>query len=262
MGEMEIHRGKTPLIVSFPHTGTEIPADLAGGLVSRELALKDADWWLERLYAFVSEFDATTVRTPFSRTVIDVNRDPEGHSLYPGQATTGLVPTETFDGEPLYQPSQAPSSADIAARKTAYFEPFHAALSGEIRRLRASHDHVVLYDCHSIRTVVPRLFPGTLPIYNIGTNGGASCAGAIERAATLACAATGRSLVVNGRFRGGWITRHYGRPEQGVHAIQMELAQSFYMEEDAPLRFPAERSEQAIRELRTVIAAIASARLG
>jgi N-formylglutamate deformylase len=228
---LEVTRGEAPLIVSIPHTGLDIPPDIEARLVSPWLARKDADWWIEKLYDFAPELGATVVRTAISRTVIDVNRDPSGASLYPGQATTGLCPTETFDGEPLYKTGHEPDEAEIARRRTVCFEPYHAALAAEIARLRENHPRIVLYDCHSIRSVVPRLFEGELPHMNIGTNSGASCDPMLQQQIEEICAASGFSWVANGRFKGGWITRHYGRPETGVHAVQMELACRGYMKE-------------------------------
>ena len=235
MDWLHIHRGDAPLVVSIPHAGTEIPPDLEARLVSPWLARKDADWWLGRLYDFADDLGATVVRTGVSRTVIDVNRDPSGVSLYPGQATTGLCPTETFDNEPLYQPGQEPTEAEIAARRARFFDPYHAALSSELDRLVARHGQVVLYDAHSIRSRAPRLFDGELPQFNIGTHGGAACAPALATAVEAACDATGLSRVTDGRFKGGWITRHYGRPGQGVHAVQMELACRGYIDEPPAL---------------------------
>jgi formiminoglutamase len=220
-----------PLVLSLPHTGTTIPDTLSDRLRSRWLALKDSDWWVDRLYAFADDLGATSVRTDVSRTVIDVNRDPSGTSLYPGQATTGLCPIETFDGEPLYAAGAAPDDAEIAHRRTTYFDPYHAALAREIDRLRATHRVVVVYDCHSIRSAVPRLFDGELPHFNVGTNDGASCDPALTRAVEAPCAATGLARVTNGRFKGGYITRHYARPDEGVHAVQMELACRGYLPE-------------------------------
>ena len=227
---LEIHRGTAPLIVSFPHTGTVFPPELTDAFISPWLARKDADWWIDRLYAFAHELGATTVRTRLSRSVIDCNRDPSGASLYPGQATTGLCPRETFDGEPLYTENE-PDQAEVERRRSAYFDPYHAALSAEIERLRANHPHIVLYDAHSIRSTIPRLFEGELPQFNVGTNNGESCAHDLEAGVTGIVAYSGRSHVLNGRFRGGWTTRHYGRPADGLHAIQMELAMRGYMEE-------------------------------
>jgi formiminoglutamase len=228
---LHVHRGDAPLVVSIPHGGTEIPPDLEPRLVSPWLARKDADWWLERLYDFAGDLGATVIRTGMSRTVIDVNRDPSGVSLYPGQATTGLCPTETFDGEPLYRAGQEPDAAEIADRRARFFDPYHAALRGELDRLVARHGKVVLYDAHSIRSRAPRLFDGELPQFNVGTNSGAACAPALAAAVEAACDATGLPRVTDGRFKGGWITRHYGQPEQGVHAVQMELACRGYIDE-------------------------------
>ncbi|WP_193557228.1 N-formylglutamate deformylase [Microvirga pakistanensis] len=228
---LTVVRGDAPLIVSLPHTGTDIPADNEPGLVSPWLARKDADWWIERLYAFAADLGATVIRTTISRTVIDVNRDPSGASLYPGQATTELCPTTTFDGEPLYRAGMEPTAEDIAERRARFFDPYHAALHAEIERLRARHHNVVVYDCHSIRSVIPRLFEGTLPHFNIGTNGGSTCASALSGSIETICASSGFSHVTNGRFKGGYITRSLGRPEDGVHAIQMELACRGYMRE-------------------------------
>jgi N-formylglutamate deformylase len=229
---LEIHRGTAPLIVAFPHTGTEFLPELADAFVSAWLARKDTDWWIDRLYGFARDLGATTVRTRLSRSVIDCNRDPSGASLYPGQATTGLCPIESFDGEPLYADA-TPDAAEIDRRRIACFDPYHAALSAEMKRLRAHHDHVVLYDAHSIRSHVPRLFDGNLPQFNIGTNGGAACAPALADAVQSICVASGHSVVRDGRFKGGWTTRHYGRPDDGVHAIQMELAMRGYHREPA-----------------------------
>lgn len=230
MSWLTVRRGQAPLIVSFPHTGTTIPQEFESRLVAPWRARKDTDWWIDRLYDFAGSLNATVIHTAISRTVIDVNRDPSGASLYPGQATTGLCPTTTFDGEPLYR-GQEPDEREIAERRKAYFDPYHAALADEIARLRGLHDRIVLYDCHSIRSAIPRLFEGTLPQMNIGTNDGASCDPALSGAIASLAAASAFSHVVNGRFKGGWITRRYGRPGEGVHAVQMELACRAYMHE-------------------------------
>ena len=255
-----VTRGEGPLLVSVPHAGTDLPAELLPRLVSPWLARKDADWHLERLYDFAAALGATVVRTAISRTVIDVNRDPSGVSLYPGQATTGLCPVETFDGEPLYVNDRAPSDAEIAERRARYFDPYHQALAVELTRLRQGHAHVVVYDCHSIRSVIPRLFTGELPQWNIGTNDGASCAPSLTRVVETRCAASTLSHVTNGRFKGGYITRHYGRPDAGVHAIQMELACRGYMREPAgpptPDNWPSPYEADEAAPLRATLQAI------
>lgn len=236
MSFLRIHRGAAPLILSIPHAGTEIPADFEPDLVSLWRARKDADWWLPELYAFAEGLGATIIRTEISRSIIDVNRDPSGVSLYPGQVTTGLCPTETFDGEPLYHPGAEPDDREIARRREVFFDPYHGAIASEILRLKHFHARVVLYDCHSIRSVIPRLFEGRLANFNIGTNDGKSCDPEIyARVAAICAADAAHDYVVNGRFKGGWITRHYADPACGVQALQMELACRGYMTDpDAP----------------------------
>lgn len=252
---LTMRRGDAPLVVAFPHTGTDLPEDVAG-LVSPWLARKDADWWLDRLYDFAHDLGATTIRTAISRTAIDVNRDPSGVSLYPGQATTELCPTTTFDGEPLYA-GALPDAVEIARRRAKWFDPYHAAIATELARLRSQYPRVVLYDAHSIRSRIPRLFDGELPVFNIGTNEGATCDAVLARAVEAPCAASGFTHVVNGRFRGGWTTRRYGRPTDGVHAIQMELACRGYMDEPAgssePQTWPVPYDSEMAAPLRGVL---------
>ena len=228
---VEVVRGDSPVILGLPHTGTWLPDDILARLNERGRTLADTDWHIHQLYAGLLP-GATTVRATFHRYVIDANRGPEDESLYPGQNTTGLVPVTDFDGNPIW--TEEPSPEDVAGRLARFHAPYHAALSAEIERVRAKHGVAILYDCHSIRSVIPFLFDGVLPDFNIGTANGTSCAPAIEAAAQEVAAATGRSWVVNGRFRGGWTTRHYGRPQDGVHAIQMELAQSTHLATEAP----------------------------
>ncbi len=226
---LEVRCGEAPLIVSIPHGGVEL-REYEQRFVTPWLARKDADWRLDELYDFAGPLGATVVRTALSRSIIDVNRDPTGASLYPGLATTELCPTTTFDGEPLY-PGAAPDANEIAARRQACFEPYHDALSAEIARLKARFARIALFDAHSIRSRIPRLFDGELPVFNLGTNGGSSCGPKLREALGAALAASGRSFVVDGRFRGGWITRHYGKPGEGIEAIQLELACRGYMVE-------------------------------
>jgi formiminoglutamase len=254
-----VSRGEAPLIVSIPHAGTEIPRGIEARLVSPELARTDTDWWVDRLYAFAEDFGATIVRTSMSRTVIDVNRDPSGASLYPGQATTGLCPALTFDGEPLYLEGQAPGPDEIEERKGRWFAPYHAVLAGEIDRLRNRFGAVALYDAHSIRSRIPRLFEGELPIFNIGTNGGSSCAPPLADAIEAICAGSGFSHVVNGRFKGGWITRCYGRPAEGVHSVQMELACRGYMDEPADGPWPTPYDEASAAPMRAILTDVLTA---
>ena len=201
---LHVKQGSVPLLLSMPHAGSDLRG-LEDRLVSPWLARKDADWYVPELYDFATALDATIVRTDISRTVIDVNRDPSGQSLYPGQATTELCPTTTFDGEPLYHSGRAPTDAEIAERRTQYFDPYHAALRSEVERLLKQHPRVVVYDCHSIRSEVPRLFDGLLPHFNLGTNSGKSCAPELARSVETICDQSGFSVVLNGRFKGGYI---------------------------------------------------------
>jgi formiminoglutamase len=259
MDWLEVHRGDASLIVSFPHTGTDIPADIEGAFVTPWLARRDADWWVHRLYDFAGSIGATTIRTPFSRSVIDVNRDPSGASLYPGQATTELCPTTTFDGDPLYRAGQNPDEAEISRRRETYFTPYHNAVRAEIDRLRSKHARVVLFDAHSIRSHIPRLFDGELPQFNIGTNSGASCSRDLTDAVEAACTSPRHTRVVNGRFKGGWTTRHYGQPDKGVHAIQLELACRGYIDEPpvpTEANWPTAYSEERSADLRAVLKAV------
>jgi formiminoglutamase len=228
---LTIRPGNSRLILSIPHAGIEIPTALADRYVSRWQAQADADWWLPQLYDFVESLDVTIIRTAISRSVIDVNRDPSGVSLYPGMATTGLCPTEDFDGRPLYHPGAAPDAAEIAQRRAIWFDPYHAALHREITRLRAVHDAIVLFDAHSIRSIIPRLFDGLLPVCNLGTNDGASASPDLLAVLAARCGASGFSHITNGRFKGGYITRHYGNPAGGIHAVQLELACRGYIDE-------------------------------
>ena len=258
LNPVEVVEADGPVILGLPHTGTWLPDDIRARLNERGQALTDTDWHIHRLYDRLLA-GATTVRATFHRYVIDANRGPDDASLYPGQNTTGLVPLTDFDGEPIW--TAAPTEADIADRKARFHAPYHAALAAEIARVKARHGVAILYDCHSIRSHIPFLFDGILPDFNIGTNSGASCAPAIEAATQEVAAATGRTHVLNGRFKGGWTTRHYGQPQDGVHAIQMELAQSTHLAtETPPFAYDAARAEALrvpLREILTRLAALA-----
>ncbi|OJG00102.1 N-formylglutamate deformylase [Pararhizobium antarcticum] len=230
----EITQGTSPVILGFPHTGTEVPAAIRDRLNDNGRILADTDWHIHHLYAGLLP-DVTTVRATFHRYVIDANRDPDGLSLYPGQNTTGLIPATDFDGVPIWNPGDEPTNADTTARLADFHAPYHAALAAEIARVKAIHGIAVLYDCHSIRSRIPFLFEGKLPNFNIGTDSGRTCDPTIEAATfDLVSQAGGYSSILNGRFKGGWTTRHYGRPETGVHAIQMELAQSTHLTSETP----------------------------
>ena len=257
MTVFEIARGDSPVILAFPHTGTAVPPAIWERLNGNGRLLADTDWHIHQLYDGLLP-GATTVRATFHRYVIDANRDPAGGSLYPGQNTTDLVPTTDFDSQPIWREGQEPTKGAVVERLAGFHAPYHAALAAEIARVKARHGAAVLYDCHSIRSHIPFLFEGRLPDFNVGTDNGRTCSPEIEVAAVEAAgSAPGYTSVLNGRFKGGWTTRHYGRPERGVHAIQMELAQSTYLSaETPPFAYDQLKAEGIRRHLKTLLARI------
>jgi N-formylglutamate deformylase len=257
MAVLEVRQGTSPVILGFPHTGTDVPPVIWDRLNDNGRLLADTDWHIHELYDGLLA-DATTVRATFHRYVIDANRDPQGASLYPGQNTTGLVPETDFDGRSIWKSGAAPTEADTAERLRDFHAPYHAALATEIDRVKSIHGIAVLYDCHSIRSHIPFLFEGTLPDFNIGTDMGQTCAPEIEQAALdTATAASGYTSILNGRFKGGWTTRFYGRPETGVHAIQMELAQSTHLAAEAlPFAYDPAKAERLRVHLKGILTRI------
>jgi N-formylglutamate deformylase len=239
-----LHRGTAPLLVSMPHIGTEIPPDLRGAYVERALATEDADWHLDRLYDFLDELGASVLQPRFARYVIDLNRPPDDTPMYPGASNTELCPTRFFDGTALYAEGRAPIEAERQRRRHLYWQPYHQALAEELARLKQAHGYALLWDAHSIRSQIPWLFDGVLPDLNIGTASGAACDAAIEQAVAREAAAApdGVTHVVNGRFKGGYITRHYGCPAEHVHAVQLEMTQKLYMGETAPYAYDERRA--------------------
>lgn len=253
---IEVTRGSGPIVLGLPHTGTDVPGDIWEALNDRGQALADTDWHIHRLYDGLLA-EVTTVRTPIHRYAIDVNRPPGWQSLYPGQNTTGLCPLTDFDGLAIYRDGHTPDADEIERRRVAYHAPYHAALSAELDRVRRINGQAILYDCHSIRSVIPYLFDATLPDFNIGTNSSTSCAPVVEKTVDGICAAAaGHTSVLNGRFKGGWTTRQYGRPAEGLHAIQMELAQSTYMQETPPWTWDAARADRLRLHLSNILNAL------
>lgn len=253
MDSFRFHQGSAPLVVSVPHAGEHVPAPLLARLTHDATALPDTDWHVHRLYDFAAELGASVLVAQCSRYVVDLNRDPEGRALYTGQDETGIVPTTTFDREPVYRDGQVPDQVEIDARIAVYWRPYHDRLAAEVARIRAAHGVCVLLDAHSIRSQVPRFFEGALPHLNLGTRDGASAdPGLIQAAMAVLAQAPGFSSVCDGRFRGGYITRHHGRPDAGVHALQLEMAQRVYMDETPPYAYRedlAGRIRPTLREL-------------
>jgi N-formylglutamate deformylase len=235
MDTFMLERGIAPLLISLPHDGSAIPDVLAARMHPRARRAPDTDWHVGRLYAPLARaLGASVLRPRYSRYVIDLNRPADGHALYPGRRETGLVSTIGFDGEPLYLEGAEPDAAEIARRVHDYWQPYHRALQAELERLRAEHGRVVLWEGHSIRSRVPLLFDGRLPDFNLGTADGASCTADLQQRLTAVLEShNDYDFVVNGRFKGGYITRAYGRPAAGVQAVQLELAQHRYMDEDS-----------------------------
>jgi N-formylglutamate deformylase len=253
-------RGTLPLVVSFPHAGTDIPPSIARRMTEAALLRADTDWHLPELHGFVREMGASTLVPGHSRYVIDLNRPPDDTNLYPGQDTTGLVPLDSFRKEPLYRPGEAPGEAEIAERRELYWKPYHDALEDELARLRAAHGSVVLWDAHSIASELPRFFEGRLPDLNLGTADGRSCAPAVQRAAEAVLQSQREfSHVSNGRFKGGYITRRYGSPADGVHALQMEMCHATYMDEAPPFRYRPDLAARVQPLLRRMLAAVVEA---
>jgi N-formylglutamate deformylase len=236
MNPYSFRKGTRPLLASMPHTGTHVPDWLERRLTPAARAIPDTDWHLERLYDFLDDVGASVLAASDSRYVVDLNRPPDNASLYPGQDTTGIVPMDTFHGEPLYLDGQAPSDDEVADRIRSHWQPYHDKLREELARLKSEHGRALLWDAHSIFSVLPRFFKGRLPDLNLGTNDGKSCAPGVGEA-LLAIASKDYSAVLNGRYKGGYITRAYGDPANGVQAVQLELVAAAYMEEQAPYRF-------------------------
>ena len=243
--------GDTPLLVSFPHVGTEIPPELQARMVPRAAATEDTDWHLEPLYAFVRAMGAGTIVPRHARYVIDLNRPPENAPMYPGVNNTELCPTRFFSGEPLYREGQAPTEAEVDQRRAIYWQPYHDALGAELQRLRSVHGHAVLFDAHSIRSVLPWLFDGQLPDLNLGTVNGSSAAPALREQLSKVLQSQGHfTQVVDGRFKGGYITRHYGCPAENVHAVQLEMCWRCYMDESPPYAIDAARAAAVLPVLK------------
>ena len=248
-----LHRGSAPLLVSLPHDGTLVPSDIEARLAPSARRVPDTDWHVSRLYAFAKELGASLIVPRYSRYVVDLNRPPDDTSLYPGQNTTGLCPIVQFSGEGIYRNGDEPSADEIQARVRLYWRPYHDALAAEVARIKTQHGRAIVWEGHSIRSIVPFLFDGTLPDLNLGTANGASCSPDLQRRLMdVLHAQRDYAFVLNGRFKGGYITRHFGRPQENVHAIQLELAQVNYMDEQT-FAYDADKALRLQRVIRTLL---------
>ena len=254
---LTLQRGSTPLLISLPHVGTGIPEALKPLLIERALQVEDTDWHLEPLYTFARELGAGMLVPHHSRYVVDLNRPPENTPMYAGTNNTELCPTRFFTGEPLYRAPFADEADEIARRRETWWHPYHEALDAELARLKREHGHAVLWDGHSIKSELPWLFEGRLPDLNLGTAGGTSCAASLRRALTRVLDDQDAfSHVTDGRFKGGHITRHYGRPWQGIHAVQLEMCWSCYMAEQPPYVIDPARAARLQPVLRALLQAV------
>lgn len=250
-----LREGTRPLLISMPHVGTHVPPRLAERFTAEALQVPDTDWHLERLYDFaVTELGVSVLVATHSRYVIDLNRPPDNQNLYPGQDTTGLCPIDTFDKSPIYEAADVPGEDEIATRRAVIWQPYHRTLRNELNRLQATHGTVALWDAHSIRSVLPRFFDGKLPDLNLGTADGTSCDQALaDTLLSIASCAPGYTGVLNGRFKGGYITRQYGDPARGIHAVQLEMTQCSYMQEKWPFNYLPATAARVLPHLRRMI---------
>lgn len=253
------HAGNTALLIDVPHCGTFVPPEIAAGLTDAGRRVLDTDWHVEKLYDFAPRLGATLLAATHSRYVADLNRDPHGVPLYPGADNTEVCPLRTFHDEPIWQAGRAPDAIEVRRRVETYWRPYHVQLASEVAAIKARHGHCVLLDGHSIFSRVPRFFPGKLPDLNLGTAEGRSCAPALQaRAAAVLASAAEFTHVVNGRFKGGYITRHYGHPAEGIHTLQLEMAMSAYLDEARPAHFDRIRADPLVAVLQRLVEALAA----
>ncbi len=249
-------RGNSPLLISMPHVGVAIPDDIALHMTDQAKKLVDTDWYVDWLYNFLDEMDCSVLCARYSRYVIDLNRNPGGGSLYPGQSETGLCPTTSFDNAALYLKGQKPDNTEITRRKELYWQPYHDRLRAELNRIKAQYGYALLWDAHSIKSHVPRFFDEQLPDLNLGSGGGTSCAPALADKLLATATASPYTAVLNGRFKGGYITRHYGDPENNIHAIQLEISQITYMDEAPAFTCQKDRADRLRPVLKAMISAL------
>jgi len=249
--------GNSPLLLSQPHGGINLPPSMASRMTEDALTLPDTDWHMQQLYSDIAQkLDATVISARYSRFVVDLNRNPDGSSLYPGQDVTELCPTSLFDETPIYQLGKPPIQVEIEGRKSTFWRPYHTELQRQIKHICDKFGYVILYDCHSIRSVVPRFFEGNLPDLNLGTADGTSCDPMMVEGLRSILDDSSFSHVLNGRFKGGFITRNYGDPKKNIHALQMEIAQKTYMQENYPFHYETEKAQKLQSTLLEIFSAL------
>ncbi len=236
----EFFQGTKPILVSMPHNGVEIPESIAARMTNSAKRVIDTDWYLDQLYDFSKSQGCYLICPRYNRYVIDLNRPQNDESLYPGQDTTELCPTTQFDRQPIYLNNELPSQQEIKQRIQDYWLPYHNQLESTLKQIRAEFGGALLFEAHSIKSQVPRFFEGKLPDFNFGTNNQQSCAKELSELVD-SWSPPGFTKVLNGRFKGGYITRAYGRPNDNIHAIQLELSQATYLNEETLEIDPSKR---------------------
>ncbi|MFM2485654.1 N-formylglutamate deformylase [Celerinatantimonas yamalensis] len=237
----EFEQGDSPLLISMPHVGTALSDEVAAKLTQEGAKLPDTDWHLPRLYEAVHSLRPSLIMANYSRYVVDLNRPSDDQPLYQGNST-GVFPQTLFSGDPLFSQPVSVAQQQWALRHI--WQPYHQQIKAELARLKAKYGYALLFDAHSIRSQIPFLFEGKLPDLNLGTNQGQSCDQRLIEALTPVCQSSAYTWVVNGRFKGGYITRHFGQPEQQIHAVQLEMAQNVYMQEQLPFDYLPDQAAQ------------------
>lgn len=256
MNTFTFHQGQQPLLISMPHVGEHIPASIAATMTDEAKQIADTDWHLKMLYEMAHQLGASVIAAKHSRYVIDLNRPVDNTNLYPGHNTTGLCPIDTFRHEPIYKNNQLPSDEEIEMRIDQYWKPYHMQLNQELQRIKDHHGIAILFDAHSIASEVPRFFSGKLQDFNLGTVDQTSCHHLFEKHlddSMQSLIGNDFSYILNGRFKGGYITRHYGNPSQHIHAVQLEICQSLYMEEYAPFKYALDKAAEIQPILQTIL---------
>jgi len=246
--------GTTPLLISMPHNASEIPESVKKRMTSVGQRSIDSDWFVDKLYDFTEELGAHIIKPQFSRYYIDLNRNTTGENLYSGASSTELCPTTSFSGEALYLQNQEPTESEIQQRIESAWQPYHQQLKSTLEAIKEQHGFAILLDAHSIQSEVPRFFNGILPDFNFGTNSGASCSKALLDAVQQINFEP-YSRVTDGRFKGGYITRNYGHPKNRIEAIQLELSQRTYMDEDT-LNWNNSKVEEVREQLKRLVSCL------